>query len=101
MKQILSKQNTIIFIAISVIILLAILKLNVAIQITSEGAIEKVKNLSEVQDYLKRVPNGIIKVDDELDGEYNVHVYEIKNGHTATFNWYNVDKTTGAVKKQF
>lgn len=67
----------------------------------SEQTVAKVKSRSEVQDFLKRVPDGIVEVDNELDSEYNIHVYEIKDGHTATFNWYRVDKKTGEVKKEF
>lgn len=63
--------------------------------ISEQQAVDKVKSLSEVQDYLKRVPNGIVEVDNEVEGEYNVHVYEIKDGHTATFNWYRVNIKSG------
>jgi len=28
-------------------------------------------------------------------------VYEIKDGNTATFNWYNVDKNTGKITAEF
>ncbi len=61
----------------------------------------KVKAFPEVIDYLKRVPNGRVEVNGEEDDTYMVQVYEIKDGHTATFNWYQVDKTTGAVTKEF
>lgn len=70
-------------------------------QVTKGEAIAKVKLLSEVADYLKRVPNGLVAVNGEEDNWYLVQVYEIVNGHTATFNWYNVNKTTGTVEKQF
>lgn len=70
-------------------------------QITEDEAITKVKSLPEVVDYLKRVPNGLVSVNGEEDNAYMVQVYEFKNGHTATFNWYNVDKTTGKVEKEF
>ncbi len=68
---------------------------------TETQAVDNVKKLPEVQDYLKRVPNALVEVDNESEGQYNVHVYEIKDGHTATFNWYRVDKATGEVKKEF
>ena len=55
----------------------------------------------QVQEYLKNVPNGIVKVDNELEGEYNVHVYEVKNDHTATFNWYRVSIKNGEVRSEF
>ena len=62
---------------------------------------ENVKKLPEVQEYLKNVPNGKVEVDNEMEGEYNVHVYEVKNGHTATFNWYRVSIKSGEVKSEF
>lgn len=70
-------------------------------KISRNLAVDNVKKLPEVQDYLKRVPNGRVGVDNELDGEYNVHVYEIKDGHTATFNWYRVSIKSGEVKSEF
>ncbi len=70
-------------------------------QITENEAIAKVKSLPEVTDYLKRVPNGLVLVNGKEDDAYLIQVYEVKDGHTATFNWYNVDKTTGSVERQF
>lgn len=70
-------------------------------KISRELAVEKVKQLPEVQQYLKDVPNGKVEVDNELEGEYNVHVYEIKDGHTATFNWYRVSIKSGEVRAEF
>lgn len=68
----------------------------------SEGlALENVKKLPEVEQFLKDVPGGIVEVDNESEGQYNVHVYEIKNGHTATFNWYRVSIKSGEIKPQF
>lgn len=72
-----------------------------SLKITPEQAVEKVKNLPEVQQFLKDVPNGIVEVDNEPEEQYNVHVYEIKNGHTATFNWYTVNVKDGKIKAQF
>lgn len=74
---------------------------NLSTKISSEMAVEKVKNLPEVQQYLKDVPNGKVEVDNELEGEYNVHVYEVKNGHTATFNWYRVSIKSGDIRPEF
>lgn len=70
-------------------------------KISRQTAVEKVKKLPEVQEYLKNVPNGRVEVDNEMEGEYNVHVYEIKDGHTATFNWYRVSIKSGEVKSEF
>ncbi|MBI2601071.1 hypothetical protein HYW42_03895 [Candidatus Daviesbacteria bacterium] len=69
--------------------------------ITENQAIENVKQLPEVQEYLKNVPNAIIEVDNEIMGEYNVHTYEIKDGHTATHNWYRVSIKSGEVTPEF
>lgn len=69
--------------------------------VTEDEAVAKVKSLSEVALYLMGIPNGQVLVNGEDDNEYMVQVYEVKNGHTATFNWYNVDKTTGEVEKEF
>lgn len=69
-------------------------------KISEELALEKVRNLPEVQEYLKNVPNGKVEVDNELEGEINVHVYEIKNGHTATFNWYRVSIKSGEIRPE-
>lgn len=68
---------------------------------TKNQAVENVKKLPEVQQYLKDVPNGRVEVDNESEGEYNVHVYEVKNGHTATFNWYRVSIKSGEVRAEF
>lgn len=69
--------------------------------VTEEMAVAKVKLLSEVVDYLERVPNGLVAVNGEEDTAYMVQVYEIKDGHTATFNWYRVDKKSGDVEVEF
>ena len=70
-------------------------------EISRQQAVENVKNLPEVKEYLKNVPNGKVEVDNELEGEYNVHVYEVKNGHTATFNWYRVSIKSGEIRSEF
>ena len=69
-------------------------------KISRNRALENVKKLPEVQDYLKRVPSGKVEVDNEEEGEYNVHVYEVKNDHTATFNWYKVSIKNGEVSEK-
>lgn len=70
-------------------------------KISRDLAIENVKKLPEVQEYLKNVPNAKVEVDNEIEGEYNVHVYEVKNGHTATFNWYRVSIKSGEIRSEF
>lgn len=79
----------------------SVLERVVSTKVSHKQAIENVKNLPEVQEYLKNVPNGRVEVDNELEDKYNVHVYEIKDGHTATFNWYRVSIKSGEIKKEF
>lgn len=67
---------------------------------TREQAVENVKKLPEVQQYLEDVPNGKVDVDNKDEDEYLIHVYEIKNSHTATFNWYTVSIKDGKVESQ-
>lgn len=69
--------------------------------ISKEETITKVKSQPEVLDYLRRVPHGIVKLDHEDNNLYSIQVFEAKGGHTATFNWYTVNKITGEVKKEF
>ena len=71
--------------------------------ISPNEALAKVRELAEVKSYLVQIPNARIEVDstDEETNTYLVHVYEIKNGHTATFNWYTVDKKTGEITAEF
>jgi hypothetical protein len=69
--------------------------------ITESEALAKIKTLPEVMDYLKRVPNGLVSVNGVEDNSYLVQVYEIKDGHTATFNWYTVNKQTGEITPEF
>lgn len=70
-------------------------------KISRQLAVENVKKLPEVKQYLQDVPNGKVEVDNEDAGEYNVHVYEVKDGHTATFNWYRVSIKSGEVRSEF
>lgn len=86
------------FLAVSIIFLAK----NTPSNFTQEQAVEEVKNLAEVKNYLEEVPAGRVELESsEKEGEYLIHVYEIKNGHTATFNWYRVDKATGEIKSEF
>lgn len=83
--------------------MLATLKFTNLKTITPQEAVDKVKNLPEVKEYLKNVPQGKVNYDHE-ETESNslvIQVYELKSGHTATFNWYKVNKSTGAVKAEF
>lgn len=71
--------------------------------LTEDEAIRKVSSLPQVQDFLKRVPGGQVRLDhEELQiNSFIIQVFEVKDGHTATFNWYQVDKKTGEVKSEF
>ena len=96
-------KNLILIIIIATAVYLGIQQLPeiISTKVSSNQAIENVKKLPEVQEFLKNVPNGRVEVDNELKGEYNVHVYEIKDGHTATFNWYRVSIKDGKPEAQF
>lgn len=69
--------------------------------VTKKEAVDNVKALPDVIDYLKRVPRGLVAVNGEEDAEYLIQVYEVINGHTATFNWYNVNKQSGKITPEF
>lgn len=66
-------------------------------------AVAKVSALPEVVEYLRTVPSGRVVLDheDRETNSYIIHVYEIIDNHTATFNWYTVDKTTLAITDDF
>ncbi|MCQ4085874.1 stalk domain-containing protein [Saccharibacillus sp. JS10] len=47
-----------------------------------------------------------VEVDHMEDNNYVVHVYEVvmddeETGHTATYGWYHVNKTTGKITSMF
>ena len=76
--------------------------------IIEQEALERIKALPEVQTFVSNLEeNGksaSFRVEDR-GGAWSVQAYEIvvQNGesHTATFNWYIIDKKTGAVTKEF
>jgi len=68
---------------------------------SADDAVNIVRKLPAVINYVERVPGAIINVDHEEDNTYVIHVYEVTSGHTATFNWYMVDRTTGEVTAMF
>lgn len=70
-------------------------------EVSEDEATLIVKTQPEVVEYLKIVPQGKVDIDHEENGAYVIHVYEVKDNHTATFNWYTIDKATGSVKKEF
>ncbi|KKW44668.1 hypothetical protein A2598_02250 [Candidatus Peribacteria bacterium RIFOXYD1_FULL_54_13] len=72
--------------------------------IPQEAAVAAVRALPEVQAYERTLieAGAAAHVDVQLEnGEWLVQVYEVKDGHTATFNWYRVDKETGVVAPEF
>ena len=68
-----------------------------------QKAVRQVNLLPEVKQFVLKVPGAKIEMDhfDSQTGEFIVHVYEVKNGHTATFNWYAVNPKSGQVTPEF
>lgn len=77
----------------------------VAPKVTKEQALAAIKNLPEVQEFVRLVSpkHAEFEVED-WDIDWAVHVFELVIGensvHTATFGWYRVDKQTGLVEKE-
>lgn len=81
--------------------------------LTEKDALRIVTNRPEVKKWKHAVDaakarkvSAIIEVDREEDGAFVVHVYEMvpdvgDTGHSATFNWYHVNKRTGKVTAEF
>lgn len=71
--------------------------------ISQEEAVQIVENLPEVKDYKSRVKNSQVEYDhlNEDENKWVIHVYEQLSDHTATFNWYEIDKNTGEFSKMF
>lgn len=63
-------------------------------------ALKTIAEQEEVKNYLKEVPNGKIALDhfDKETNSYVFQIFEVKNGHTNTFNWYEVNKENGELK---
>lgn len=69
--------------------------------LSSTQAVEKVKNRPEVKKYLSEILSARVDFNGTDGDLYLIQAYEIKDGHTATFNWYQVNKKTGIVKAEF
>lgn len=76
--------------------------------LTSVEAVEKIKNVPEVRQYIDDLAKAgsRAKFNAEDGGEdWNIQVFEIVNqggfSHTATFQWYKVNKKTGEVLVEF
>lgn len=82
-------------------------------KISEKQALEIVKDLPEVKDFLKlNFPEGnkpFVDIDHKTkSGSLVVHVYEVARDdpdatttHTATMNWYTLDSCTGKVRCSF
>lgn len=89
-----------------------IIELSLCNNITDKQAINIIKHLPEVTKYLNLSPTNdsesVIDVNTSRlkDSFWTVHVYSIEKDtttgvHTATFNWYSVDKCKGDIKCSF
>lgn len=76
--------------------------------ISEEEAINLVKNLPEVKEWLSLFTGPgntspttggkpMIVVDNKSEQGYSIHVYEQLTDHAATFNWYSVNSKTGEI----
>lgn len=99
----LSRRGKLIFSLILVVTVAAILWLSSWNQGARTAVVARISSLPEVKEYLRAVPSGQVVIDheDKETNSYLVHVYEVKDGHTATFNWYEVDKKTGKITTDF
>lgn len=81
---------------------------------TEKQAVAIVANRPEVKSWKKGVLaaskargcSAHIEFDRKEKGDYIIHVYELvpddaETSHTATFNWYHVNQSTGRVTKEF
>ena len=76
---------------------------NINQALTEEDAAGIVSNLPEISALLVKYPHYLIETEvlDQNTNAWKVHVYEIVEDHTATYNWYNVDVDTGKVDQEF
>lgn len=77
----------------------------IAPKVTKEQVLTMVKNLPEVQEFVRLLlPKQAEFEVEDWDTDWAVHVFELVVGensvHTATFAWYRVDKQTGAMEKE-
>lgn len=81
------------------------------VMLTKDGAVNAVMKLPEVKQFFTNVSKSKIAKPtiemDRVEGDaYVVHVFEIvsdgpDSSHTATQNWYHVNKYTGKITKEF
>lgn len=75
------------------------------LEITRAKAIEEVKNLPEVKQFINNLAtagsNAEFNTEDHGE-EWSIQVFEIVSqdglSHTATFQWYTVNKKTGEIR---
>lgn len=97
------RPGVLILLAMSIILVMLAVMTGTKPAISKEQAVTLVSQQSEVVQYVTRVPNAHIQFNhvDPDTHEYVIQVFEVKDGHTATFNWYAVNKTSGAIRKEF
>ena len=82
------------------------------ISISETSALSDVQNLPDVKRWLalftgtggtnpKTGGTPVIALDSQTTSTYVIHVFENMSDHIATFNWYDVDKQTGAITPEF
>ena len=81
------------------------------IMLTKDGAVNAVMKMPEVKQFFTNVAKSKIAKPaiemDRVEGDaYVVHVFEIvsdgpDSSHTATQNWYHVNRYTGKITKEF
>lgn len=66
-----------------------------------DQALKLIGEQDEVKNYIKEVPNAKILIDhfDQDANSYVIQIFEIKNGHTNTFNWYEINIQNGKIKQ--
>jgi hypothetical protein len=80
--------------------------------ITSQDAVKIISQQKDVKDWLllftgpgqtssSTTGKPVISYDHMEGKSYVIHVYEDLSDHTSTFNWYKVDRNSGAVTKEF
>jgi len=79
-------------------------------KVTESKAVDIIKQLPEVKNFLNLpFPSSsrtVVEIDHSSNDNWYVHIYEIvkdttTSSHTATFNWYGVDKCSGKIKCPF
>lgn len=81
------------------------------IMLTKQGSVNAVMKMPEVKQFFTnvsktKVAKPAIEMDRVEGDDYIVHVFEIvsdgpDSSHTATQNWYHVNKYTGKITKEF